>query len=53
MILLQVENLTRKPERIGLERYTLTHIDRDGHHQGIFSKECQAGKHGGAMGRGV
>ena len=33
MIPLQVEILTRKPEWIGPEMDTLTHIDRDGHYQ--------------------
>lgn len=29
----EVEILTRKPERIGRSRDTLTHIDRNGHYQ--------------------
>lgn len=53
MIPLQVEILTRNPERIEPERDTLTHIDRNGRLQEIFCRECQAEKHGGAMGRGV
>lgn len=53
MIPLQVEILTRNPERIGLKGDTLTHTRQEWTLSGIFCEECQAGKHGGALGRGV
>lgn len=53
VIPLQVVILTRNPKMAEAERDTLTHIDRNGRLQEIFCRECQAGKHGGAMGRGV